>query len=185
MGIRGAAFTTCGEGRIRTSEGECRQIYSLLPLTAREPLLAKRGARRRFGGELNALFLSRRPDSNRRPADYKSAALPTELRRQYTVVGDPVSPSFTTTLPIAGPTCRHASTIYMRISKELNLQQAHSHLGVMPKCDTCLPETMLTSFPVDFIHYLAADNTAPKDRGFLGEISFFVKAFTPIGHDFC
>ena len=28
----------CGEGRIRTSEGVCRQIYSLFPLAAREPL---------------------------------------------------------------------------------------------------------------------------------------------------
>ena len=28
----------CGEGRIRTSEGVCRQIYSLLPLTAWVPL---------------------------------------------------------------------------------------------------------------------------------------------------
>src|SRR5262249_46129976 len=27
-----------GEGRIRTSEGVCRQIYSLLPLAARAPL---------------------------------------------------------------------------------------------------------------------------------------------------
>jgi hypothetical protein len=27
-----------GEGRIRTSEGVCRQIYSLIPLATREPL---------------------------------------------------------------------------------------------------------------------------------------------------
>ena len=70
---RGAAYAACGEGRIRTSEGVCRQIYSLFPLAAREPLPRK---------NCSAKFLSRRPDSNRRPADYKSAALPTELRRR-------------------------------------------------------------------------------------------------------
>ncbi len=31
--------------------------------------------------EISGFYWSRRPDSNRRPADYESAALPTELRR--------------------------------------------------------------------------------------------------------
>src|SRR5208283_2482698 len=34
-------YHTGGEGRIRTSEGISRQIYSLLPLATREPLLQK------------------------------------------------------------------------------------------------------------------------------------------------
>src|SRR5262245_27572353 len=62
-----------GEGRIRTSEGVCRQIYSLLPLAARAPL---RERCRRMDA------WSRWSESNRRPADYKSAALPPELHRQ-------------------------------------------------------------------------------------------------------
>ena len=48
-----------------------RQIYSLIPLTTREPPLTN----------LNFLW-SWREDLNLRPADYKSAALPTELRQQ-------------------------------------------------------------------------------------------------------
>ena len=66
-----------GGGRIRTFEGISRQIYSLLPLatwvphpTSSEPAVA---------------FMrkeSRRRDSNSRPPDYKSGALPTELRRR-------------------------------------------------------------------------------------------------------
>ena len=47
-----------------------RQIYSLFPLAAREPLL---------DSSVYANWSQRR-DSNPRPADYKSAALPTELR---------------------------------------------------------------------------------------------------------
>ena len=54
-----------GEGRIRTSEGVHRQIYSLFPLAAREP-------------HLN----SWREELNPQHADYKSAALPIELRQQ-------------------------------------------------------------------------------------------------------
>ncbi len=57
-----------GQGRIRTFEGDSRQIYSLIPLTAREPTHIKCWSWRRA--------------SNPRPADYKSAALPTELRQQ-------------------------------------------------------------------------------------------------------
>jgi hypothetical protein len=56
-----------GEGRIRTSEGVRRQIYSLIPLATREPLPRTD---------------SRWSESNRRPTDYKSVALPTELHRQ-------------------------------------------------------------------------------------------------------
>src|SRR5437773_8210895 len=55
-----------GEGRIRTSVGIRRQIYSLLPLATRVPL--------RIGSDLAGW--SRWSESNRRPADYKSAALP-------------------------------------------------------------------------------------------------------------
>src|SRR5262249_19481631 len=62
-----------GEGRIRTSEGVRRQIYSLLPLAARAPL---RERCRRMGP------WSRWSESNRRPAYYKPAALPHELHRQ-------------------------------------------------------------------------------------------------------
>ena len=72
-----------GEGRIRTSEGLRRQIYSLLPLATREPLHTPRilllaSLKRQF-----KLFLSWswRWDSNPQPADYKSAALPIELRQ--------------------------------------------------------------------------------------------------------
>ena len=45
-----------------------QQIYSLPPLTAREPLQT----------------WSWREESNPRPTDYKSAALPTELRQRDT-----------------------------------------------------------------------------------------------------
>ena len=49
-------------GKIRTYEGECRQIYSLLCLTASLPQ------------HVNYLW-SHLSDSNRRPAVYKTAAL--------------------------------------------------------------------------------------------------------------
>ena len=51
-----------------------RQIYSLFPLTTREPHLD------------NRFFFacwSQRRDSNPRPTDYKSVALPTELRWRH------------------------------------------------------------------------------------------------------
>src|SRR5208282_824860 len=56
---------TGGEGRIRTSEGISRQIYSLLPLATREPLLPRLSCRP-----------SRWRESNSQPPDYKSGALP-------------------------------------------------------------------------------------------------------------
>src|SRR6187399_72197 len=66
-----------GQGRIRTSVARKeRQIYSLLPLTTRPPV--------RNGGKSPLPFpptRSWRRDLNPRPADYKSAALPTELRQ--------------------------------------------------------------------------------------------------------
>ena len=72
-----------GERRIRTSEALRRQIYSLLPLTAREsphdprpPLVPRRQAEPR-----PPRVWSWRRDLNPRPADYKSAALPAELRQ--------------------------------------------------------------------------------------------------------
>ena len=54
-----------GGGWIRTIEAEKQQIYSLPPLATRELLHMK--------------LWSWWTDSNPRPADYKSAALPTEL----------------------------------------------------------------------------------------------------------
>jgi hypothetical protein len=54
-----------GEGRIRTSEGISRQIYSLLPLATREPLQANL-----------PIGPSRWRESNSQPTDYKSVALP-------------------------------------------------------------------------------------------------------------
>ena len=57
-----------------------RQIYSLIPLAAREPLqmqlLALHHARQ-------VKKWSWREELNPRPADYKSAALPTELRQPF------------------------------------------------------------------------------------------------------
>ncbi len=61
---------TRGQGWIRTTELVRGQIYSLLPLATW--LLAH------IPGEYSPLRSQRR-DSNPRPADYKSAALPTEL----------------------------------------------------------------------------------------------------------
>jgi hypothetical protein len=54
-----------GEGRIRTSEGISRQIYSLIPLATREPLQAS-----------SPTGPSRWRESNSQPTDYKSVALP-------------------------------------------------------------------------------------------------------------
>src|SRR5947207_10211391 len=59
---------------IRTTEGMSRQIYSLLPLAARASL--------QIFVEARFLFWSWRWDSNPRPPDYKSGALPVELRQQ-------------------------------------------------------------------------------------------------------
>ena len=82
--LRWASPTIGGEGRIRTSVGVRRQIYSLLPLATRAPpqfvcaLMNWRGldhgllisiGEKRYGQ-------SWRRDLNPRPADYKSAALP-------------------------------------------------------------------------------------------------------------
>ncbi len=74
-----------------------RQIYSLIPLAAREPLPK---LRRHFPGftlNCQSIFFNKfkqlhtlpnqkwswREESNPRPADYKSAALPTELRQPF------------------------------------------------------------------------------------------------------
>ena len=79
-----------GGGRIRTSVGISRQIYSLFPLAAREP---HRGDDHHAAGSSetlkertrkttlpNSVTWSQRRDSNPRPTDYKSVALPAELR---------------------------------------------------------------------------------------------------------
>lgn len=73
-----------------------RQIYSLIPLAAREPLpktteifrhtqsttnpFSKRARQLQHS---NIQIWSWREESNPRPADYKSAALPTELRQLF------------------------------------------------------------------------------------------------------
>ena|GEM_PF-3926091 len=62
-----------GGGRIRTSEGLRRQIYSLLPLATWVPL--------QLLANVDKNIWSWRWDSNPQPADYKSAALPIELRQ--------------------------------------------------------------------------------------------------------
>jgi hypothetical protein len=53
----------------------CRQIYSLFPLAAREPHQNHK--------LYNTSAWSQRRDSNPRPTDYKSVALPTELRWRW------------------------------------------------------------------------------------------------------
>jgi hypothetical protein len=63
-----------GGRRIRTSEVVRRQIYSLFPLATRESLQEKTS-------QFDAWW-SWRWDSNPQPADYKSAALPIELRQR-------------------------------------------------------------------------------------------------------
>ena len=63
--LRRTHHYTGGEGRIRTSVGISRQIYSLLPLATREPLLPRLSCRP-----------SRWRESNSQPPDYKSGALP-------------------------------------------------------------------------------------------------------------
>ena len=90
--------SSCGQGRIRTSEGVCRQIYSLMRLTTSLPARVMEFAAlgNRFHMEhgershtdaspWKLLISSWRADSDRRPADYKSAALPTELRQRTKV----------------------------------------------------------------------------------------------------
>ena len=97
-------WCTGEDSNLRSSKE--RQIYSLLPLTARPPVHnqnSKRhdrtaALRRRFpaqtstkgartsvwndcGGELRAKLWSWRRDLNPRPSDYKSDALPAELRQ--------------------------------------------------------------------------------------------------------
>ena len=54
-----------------------RQIYSLIPLAAREPLRMHEMHRTQQANDK----WSWREELNPRPADYKSAALPTELRQ--------------------------------------------------------------------------------------------------------
>ena len=60
--VRACGLIIGGEGRIRTSVGISRQIYSLLPLAAREPLRII----------LSAIGPSRWRESNSQPTAYKS-----------------------------------------------------------------------------------------------------------------
>ena len=64
-----------GRGWIRTIEVERQQIYSLPPLATRELSHIK------LESDLDAYWWSWWTDLNPRPADYKSAALPTELHQ--------------------------------------------------------------------------------------------------------
>jgi hypothetical protein len=61
-----------------------RQIYSLIPLATREPLRLIFCPRSLLG--LSNIW-SWREESNPRPADYKSAALPTELHQHIAKLG--------------------------------------------------------------------------------------------------
>ena len=73
-----------------------RQIYSLIPLATREPLPEKGRALSALALPLSTYRSLKKPDdlpgpcwswreeSNPRPADYKSAALPTELHQLQT-----------------------------------------------------------------------------------------------------
>ena len=78
-----------------------RQSYSLIPLTAREPLRKRLGnAHTRIAYTILTAqnpdyakrYWSWREESNPRPADYKSAALPTELRqpKPYIQIGSAI-----------------------------------------------------------------------------------------------
>ena len=73
-----------GGCRIRTYEGLSHQIYSLTPLTARETprvLRISHLANQRLTHPTNRVRKwGQRRDLNPQPADYKSAALPIELR---------------------------------------------------------------------------------------------------------
>ncbi len=77
------AFNFCGGGGwIRTTEVLRRQIYSLLPLATR----VSHHMCRQLGCNSGSSCWSWRWDLNPQPADYKSAALPIELRqRQETI----------------------------------------------------------------------------------------------------
>ena len=66
-----------GQSRVRTYVLVREQIYSLSPLTTRPSALLE---------VFDIKKLSRRWDSNPRPTDYKSVALPTELLRHYTSI---------------------------------------------------------------------------------------------------
>ncbi len=94
--IRRRTCFSCGQGRIRTSEGVSHQIYSLDPLTAwatRPCLPAPHRAPCKQGKIRQSVSAAARPaqenwmkswrrDSNPQPVDYKSTALPVELRQQ-------------------------------------------------------------------------------------------------------
>ena len=101
--VSNSFFSEVGRGWtwIRTTVGISRQIYSLLPLAARATV-------RTF----EAVFLleSWRWDSNPRPPDYKSGALPTELRQHC-----PVSEAETYKRPVATRQAsrRKAASLYM------------------------------------------------------------------------
>jgi hypothetical protein len=70
-----------GQEWIRTTEVERQRIYSPLHLAALEPALRAIKNNLKFDkvSGFRSLVVSQRRESNPRPADYKSAALPTEL----------------------------------------------------------------------------------------------------------
>jgi hypothetical protein len=67
-----------GGGWIRTTVGVCQQIYSLPPLAARARHLMPLDRSISAGQKAQ----SWRQDLNPQPVDYKSTALPVELRQQ-------------------------------------------------------------------------------------------------------
>ena len=71
-----------GQSRVRTCVLVREQIYSLSPLTARPSahISIKKFNQSYSSNFIFLTFLSHLSESNQRPADYKSAALPTELK---------------------------------------------------------------------------------------------------------
>jgi hypothetical protein len=86
------------QGRIRTAVLRREQIYSLPPLATRPPV---RFIRLSGFGSQQTQARSRRTDSNRRPAVYKTAALPLSYAgqnsRKYLRTDFPAATRFTTT----------------------------------------------------------------------------------------
>src|SRR5512140_877362 len=70
----------CGSGWIRTIVGVCQQIYSLPPLATRARYRDRPPTWRYVKADQKAQ--SWRQDLNPQPVDYKSTALPVELRQR-------------------------------------------------------------------------------------------------------
>ena len=75
--------TNCGQGWIRTTELRRGQIYSLLPLAT---WLLARILKKQEKSFAFHCWLSHLSESNQRPTDYKSVALPAELKWRFLVI---------------------------------------------------------------------------------------------------